>query len=254
MRRCIWTAAVLLCAVVGRTYAQSPNDVIINEVVQGSSLKDACELLITAPGGIDLRGWMLTDLSSPTSPTGSSEGILVFPDRPFLQNIAAFTRIVVVCNAGGATLPLSAEDTVASDDSTLVLMDSTLLGGTGSLHRVGTVSLSSDDNLVLVTGPSLTAGTVVDIMSWGTGNISGWTSTWMNPFTFSPGNAAVFTNPSSGNLNNDDGSDGWSTTPESNHTLGRANPGQFLEGKPLRVTGLTHSPVSPLPFSRSRFP
>ncbi len=222
-------------------WAQSPNDVIINEVLLGSSSgqKDAVELLVTKSGGVDMRGWTLSDGSSPTG-----EGRLKLPNDAFLQNVPQYTRVVLVSNKG-ATFPYPAEDTDASTDSLLVLFaDSATVDF--SLTQTGSFDFTGTDNAVLISGPDSASGTVIDIVSWG-GDISGWPSgQWSNNLSLGANKVAYFTNQTSGGLVNDNGSDGWlQSALEADHTLGRVNPGQFLEGKPIRLGAVTYFPLTP---------
>ncbi len=240
-----WMSGYILSAPFA--FPQSANDVIINEILHGSTYKDAVELMVVKPGGADLRGWIITDLFSPTGTASSSEGTLTFPNNPFLASVPQFTRVVMIADAGGSTLPIATEDTSAAGDSTIVLLPTTL---GGSLIHDGSnrFNLASNDNVVLVSGPNLSAGTVIDAVSYG-GNISGWTTVvWVNNLVLSSGNFAYFTNDSIGGFINDNGETGkgWTSgVPEANHTLGRINPGQLTGGKSIRIRNIARNPVSP---------
>ncbi len=203
-------------------------DIIINEILQGSVYKDAVELLVLKPGGSDLRGWILTDLYSPSATPTSAEGTLTMPSNPFLQNVPRYARIVLIADAGGSSLPYAAEDTIAAGDSMLVLLPTTL-GGSLSHNGSSRFSLAANDNVVLLTGPGLTSGTLMDKVSYG-GDMSGWTSGfWSNNFTLSSGNIAYFSNDQSLQYNNNNGAIGWSTgISESDHSLGEINPNQII--------------------------
>ncbi len=229
-------------------------DVIINEILHGSAYKDAVELLALKPGGIDLRGWILTDLYSPSATPASAEGTLTLPNNPFLQNVPRYTRIVLIADAGGTTLPFSIEDTVAVNDSMIVLLPTTL-GGSLMHNGSSRFSLAVNDNIVLLTGPDLVSGTLIDKVSYG-GDMSGWTSgTWSNNLNLPSGNIAYFTNDQLQHYNNDNGAIGWtSPVSELNHSLGRLNLGQNLgihSGNEINSNRFELYPNYPNPFNPS---
>ncbi len=246
-RFCMATVFCMGWVIQSPVFSQSENDVIINEILHGATYKDAVELLVIKPGGVDMRGWILTDLFSPTATLSTSEGTLTLPQNPFLSNVSQFTRVVLIADAGGATLPIAVEDTIASGDSTLVLLPVTL-GGLLLHNGTNRFNLASNDNVVLLTGPNLTTGSVIDIMSYG-GDISGWTgAAWRNNLSLPSGVIAYFTNDSIDGYNNNNGASGkgWNSgIAEANHTLGRINPGQLTGGKPIRIRNIIRNPISP---------
>jgi hypothetical protein len=231
-------------------FSQSANDVIINEILNGSSYKDAVELLVTKPDGVDMRGWIITDMDSPTKTAGISDGYCTFPNNPFLQNVPQFTKIVLVFfKSTGAGSPVVAQDTVAADDSTLVLFsfgtDSLLL----STPLSSGVSLGDNDNLVLIAG-ELTSNNIIDKVYYGAGVDTSWSGgIWRNNFNnVAIGTIAYFVNDSIGGYINDNGAAGKGWTSgllETNHTLGRVNPGQFIGTKSIRIRNITRNPLSP---------
>lgn len=227
-------------------------DIIINEILHGSAYKDAVELLVLKSGGMDLRGWILTDLYSPAGTPGPSEGTLTLPYNPFLQNVSRYSRVVLIADAGGTTLPFAAEDTVAFGDSMIVLLPTTL-GGSLMHNGLSRFSLAPNDNVVLLTGPDLTSGTLMDKVSYG-GDMSGWTAgSWSNNLSLSSGYVALFTNDQQIHYNNDNGAVGWTTnTPETSHSLGRINNGQLIginEQSHFQVRHFELYPNYPNPFN-----
>jgi len=186
--------------------------------------KEWIELLVLKTDGVDLRNWRITDLGGPTASPSATEGVLTFPNASYLANIPQWTRIVVVLRTPDANPNEFQQDTVATD-GTLVLFTVGIPGGV--LDSTRTMDLSLTDNCVLVDG-SLTAGTVIDIVSWG-GSITGWPAgMWSNDLTVSAGNGAYFTNaPDTCSGNNDNGLSGWlSNVPAANLTPGFINTGQ----------------------------
>lgn len=230
--------------------AQTENDVIINEILNGSLYRDAVELLVLKPGGVDMRGWTITDMSTPSTSPSTTEGYCVFPQNPFLQNVPQFTRIVLVFyKSSTAASPMAQQDTIAMDDSTIVLFafgpDSLL----NSVPAGSGVNLGNNDNVILVAGSNLSSDPVIDAVFYGTSSNSWPGTTWVNNIAdIASSQIAYFTNDSTGGLNNNNGAigKGWfSAVSETQHTLGRINPGQLLGGKPIRISQISRSPVSP---------
>ncbi|MBN1978505.1 MAG: CotH kinase family protein [Anaerolineae bacterium] len=91
--------------------APQPGDVIFvgHSMGEGSHLEDGWfELRVTRPGGVDLRGWRVTDNDTKTA---TDEGSLVFGDAPSLASVPRGTTVrVVVRHAGGEPLPPDALD------------------------------------------------------------------------------------------------------------------------------------------------
>lgn len=247
-RLCVVTVFCISGLLQSPVFSQSGNDVIINEILVGSSFKHAVELMVTKPGGVDMRGWALTDLNNPTVTPTTSEGILLFPQNPFLSSVPQFTRIVLISNKGGTVFPFASQDTVFSDDSTLVLFSFGEDSLITPIPSNGNLTLGSNDNLVLLNDTNFTSATVIDKILWGT-QTDGWTGgIWVNNLTIPSGNIAYFVNDSAGGFNNNNGAagKGWTSgIAESNHTLGRINPGQLTGGKPLRLGTVTRSPMIP---------
>lgn len=220
-----------------RLAAQSAlNDVIMNEFVVNPQVgKEWVELLVTKNGGVDMRNWRITDLSSPGGTPGAAEGILTFPDAPYLASVPQGARVLVVLSTPAVNSNLFVQDTIPADGS-LVLFSGLLAGGV--LAASGTIDAQPNDNGVLVNGP-LNTGTIIDIISWG-GHIIGWPpGLWVNNLNVTAGNGAYFTNDTAGNLNNDDGTIGWfSNVSAANLTPGEMNTNQ-LPPNTRRWAGVT---------------
>ncbi len=98
--------------------ASCPNDVVFagygadteRSISQEGPIRgDWFELRVMRHGGIDLRGWRVTDNDTKTS---TDEGSLVFTDNPALVHVPQGTRILVLLNPA---LPLSPDDLDARD-------------------------------------------------------------------------------------------------------------------------------------------
>ncbi len=90
---------------VGHVTGPRPDDVIINEVwINDDGTRHATlgylplegdwiELLVTAAGGVDMRGWRLTDNDTKTATT---EGSITFPDDDVWASVPCGTVILVI--------------------------------------------------------------------------------------------------------------------------------------------------------------
>jgi hypothetical protein len=105
--------------------AWRPGDVQIAAVNLNSG---TIELLVTRRGGLDLRGWQLTDNDSKTS---TDEGTFTFPDDPALADLPSGIRLTLTVNGN----PLSVNRSPTTDDGLLKT----------DLH------LGPNDNLALLT-------------------------------------------------------------------------------------------------------
>jgi hypothetical protein len=117
------------------------------------------ELLVTRPGGIDLRGWRITDNDTKTA---TDEGSLIFGDNPALAHVPQGTRLRVILDPWRPLVPQEPrppslltdeargrppQDDLAAWDRQMVLY-----AGNGNLD-VDTdpgFSVGSDDTLVLL--------------------------------------------------------------------------------------------------------
>jgi len=133
--------------------APRPGDVIVTtyRTDEDSHLDgDRFELLVTRPGGVDLRGWRVTDNDTKTA---TDEGSLIFADHPAFARVPRGTMIRVVVThtvaRSGASLP---EDDLGTWDRQMVLH-----AGNGHLDTEidPGFNLGPDDNLVLLApGPT----------------------------------------------------------------------------------------------------
>jgi hypothetical protein len=128
------------------------------------------ELRVTRPGGVDLRGWRVTDNDTKTA---TDEGSLIFADSPALAHIPRGTTVRVIVTQAGTDPP---EDDLSTWDRQVVLHT-----GNPNLNTQTDpgVNLGPNDNLVLLApGPTdafgddrgiafVAAGTAVTPASFG---------------------------------------------------------------------------------------
>ena len=117
--------------------AWQPGDVQITAIDHETGL---VELLVARRGGLDIRGWLLTDNDAKSS---NDEGIFTFPNDPALAGLSAGTR-----------LTLSTRNTPPSLNA---------LSTTGPHLQATNLHLAPNDNLALLTPD----GRGIDFVSWG---------------------------------------------------------------------------------------
>jgi hypothetical protein len=125
-------------------FAQYPTDT--NSSIQD----DWFELLVTRPGGVDLRGWRVTDNDTKTA---TDEGSLIFTDAPALARVPQGTTILIVMTSH---LAQGTEEHV-QDDLNIWDRRMVLYVGNGHLNTLVDpgFNLGPHDNLVLLApGPT----------------------------------------------------------------------------------------------------
>jgi hypothetical protein len=102
---------------------------------------DRVELLVRRPGGVDLRGWRVTDNDTKTA---TDEGSLVFTDNPAFAHVPPGTVIRIVVSRAGEE---RAEDDLGTWDREMVLY-----AGNGNLDADldPGFNLGPNDNLMLL--------------------------------------------------------------------------------------------------------
>ena len=123
---------------------------------------DWFELLVTRGGGIDLRGWRITD-NDTTSAT--DEGSLIFGDNPTLADVRAGTSLRIIATETPANAQRWSEDDVDLWDRQVVLY-----AGSDNLDSSldPWFNLGSHDNLVvLAPGPTSAFDDDKGIAFWG---------------------------------------------------------------------------------------
>jgi hypothetical protein len=132
--------------------APQPGDVIFAgyEVDdEGQIGGDWFELLVTRHGGVDLRGWRVTDNDTKTA---IDEGSLIFTDHPALARVPGGTSILVIATGTAANDTHFPQDDLNAWDQRMVLYV-----GNGNLDTSADpwFNLGPNDNLVLLApGPT----------------------------------------------------------------------------------------------------
>ncbi len=213
------------------------NDVIINEFVVNptspGSMKEYVELLVVKSGGVDLRGYRLSDVGTKGGAGGATEGHLDFPNQSYLSNLPRGTRIICVLETPTVNTNSFVQDTDPSD-SLLILFSSNLAGGV--LAATNVMDLSTNENIELLSDG--TAGAVtINFVGCGSNSSSGNFSdaTWVGNLPVSTSNdVQYFRNSSCGGLNNDSGAVGWiANAALADTTPGRKNVGQTFPWQAL---------------------
>ncbi|MDI6779656.1 MAG: hypothetical protein QME25_05625, partial [Bacteroidota bacterium] len=222
---------IFILVIPGLAFSQIvPGDIIINEFAVNSSGKEFVELLVVKPGGVDMRGLRLSDVSTKAGAGSTTEGHLDFPDVTYLSNVPQGTRVVCVLVTPRDSVNAYTQDLDPSDLK-LVLFTKALPGGV--LDSVNVLDLSTNENIVLLNGPLSTSATL-DYVATGTNtSIGNFSDTeWFNNLTGGVSNKVYyFQNSSGGGFNNDDGNIGWvAADPMMNATPGAINIGQTGPG------------------------
>jgi len=149
---------------LGRGAVQAGDVVIVNVHIDdtGEIEGDWFELLVTRPGGIDLRGWRLTDNDTRSA---TDEGSLIFSDSPALAKVRAGTTLRIIATETPASAVRWPEDDVDSWGRQMVLY-----AGNDSLDSTldPWFNLGPRDNLVvLAPGPTAAFDDDQGITFWG---------------------------------------------------------------------------------------
>ena len=251
MKRIFYTLVFLGLTLGG--FAQSEDDVVVNEfVVNPTTGKEYVELLVVG-NNVDLQGWSISDVSSRTNSTTTTEGDFRLPtSATYLASVPKGTYIVLEFTTPVAGVSSLVEDTSLSDLSPRTLIIKTTTAG---VTLGGTIDISTSDNFQIYAG-TRAAGTLIDQVLCGTNAsllISG--ATWGDNSTTtatdnvnggSPitSNSCVRFNPSGVGLigfqNNDSGSE-FAVDLANYGTPGTTNTGvnDFAGALPVKYTSFT---------------
>lgn len=233
MKKYLQLLLLSLLIIPGLAFAQVvPGDVIINEFSVNASGKEFVELLVVKPGGVDMRGLRLSDVSTKAGAGFTTEGHLDFPDVSYLQSVPQGTRVVCVLFTPADSVNAYTQDLDPSDKK-LVLFTKALPGGV--LDTVMVMDLSTNENIVLLDGKLSTSATI-DYVATGTNtSIGGFTdAVWSNNLLGGVSNKVYyFQNSSGGGFINNDGTIGWVAADTMiNATPGAINLGQTAPTPP----------------------
>lgn len=141
--------------------AHRPGDVVITaydmneeDSIYGGWSGDWFELHVTRSGGVDLRGWRLTDNDTKTA---TDEGSLIFTDDPAFARVPHGTRILVIVDSPPVVPPRLGEEDPQGDDLNTWDRRMVLHVGNGTLDTQvdSGFNLGPNDNLVLLApGPT----------------------------------------------------------------------------------------------------
>ncbi|HEV2884645.1 MAG TPA: Calx-beta domain-containing protein [Pyrinomonadaceae bacterium] len=140
--------------------AFAEDDVVINEfVVNPTAGKEYVELLVTKPGGVDMRGWTMSDVNTRAGSTSGTEGDITLPSAAYLSNVPQGTFVVIIGAAPAANSNSLTEDTDTTDGNRRLVLIS---GSTTGLVTAGTFDVSGDENIQLYAPGGRAAGRLVD--------------------------------------------------------------------------------------------
>ncbi|HEY9403733.1 MAG TPA: hypothetical protein VIQ24_13800 [Pyrinomonadaceae bacterium] len=153
------------------------DDVVINEfVVNPAAGKEYIELLVTKPGGVNMQGWTISDVSSRTAAAGAggSEGDFILPaSAPYLANVPQGTFVVLVLTTPAANTNTLTEDTSTTDGNRRLVLFTTTAGVTVA----PTIDNAASDNIQVYAGTRAT-GTLIDQTLAGTNTSLVAGATW----------------------------------------------------------------------------
>lgn len=167
--------ALLVAVTLSLASAQEPAAVIINELANSGTKKalytggEYIELLVVKPGGVNMGGWYLTDIGSPTGTAKETEGAIQFlaGEGSVFSNVIPQGTYILICLGKKEEMYGSVrvtEDVSLTDGNNRLVVfayDSPAHIAT----KEGTIVLTGKDNLALVSDWKKEAA--VNILSWG---------------------------------------------------------------------------------------
>jgi hypothetical protein len=141
-------------------FAQAEDDVVVNEfVVNPTTGKEYIELLVVKPGGVNMQGWTISDVSTRAGATGTTEGDVTLPAAAYLANVPQGTFVVIVLTTPATpnTNTLT-EDTSTTDGNRKLVL---IIGTTTGLTVGGVIDNAASDNIQVYAGTRAT-GTLID--------------------------------------------------------------------------------------------
>jgi hypothetical protein len=231
---CLLVALFLACMTA---WAQSEGDVIINEIGNSGTKKDAytggdfVELLVLKPEGVKLAGWFLTDLSTLTGTAKETEGRVRFSDAEgsiFRQIFPQGTYILVWLSSKDSVAEVAKQqEDIALNDGNKQIVVFAYNSPKHMDGQEGYINLTGKDNLVLL--KSWSRDGAVDAVVWGgTSKWTGCQATELPAEALANGSVAWFVPRAKTMRDFKDNTDAtcWKSSPNANDaTPGRTNKG-----------------------------
>lgn len=186
---------------------------ILNKPIQGTWV----ELLITREGGVDLRGWRITNNKSKTQrdPGNLSEGSIIFSQIPQFGKIPKGTNILIITESKPLNDYYFPIDDLDPSDSTMILY---IRNGNITADFDPFFRLREQNDRIVLLHPGMSDSFAddigVDFISEGdsvtpaTFGVSSNGVSFMNPFVgIGDDDGAIFVNSAVGNFYNDNGVD-----------------------------------------------
>ena len=171
MRKLCFFFAMMLCVFLASNavFAQAEDDVVVSEfAVNPTTGKEYIELLVTKPGGINMQGWTVSDVSTRAGATGATEGDITLPVASYLASVPMGTYVVIVLTTPAANANTIPEDTSLADGNGKLVL---VAGSTTGVVSGGTLDNATADNVQLYAG-TRAAGTLIDQVLVGTNTTS----------------------------------------------------------------------------------
>jgi uncharacterized protein (TIGR03437 family) len=135
------------------------DEVVINEfAVNPASGREYVELLVTKAGGVDMRGWTLSDVAARGGSTAGAEGDITLPSADYLSSVPQGTFVLIILAPPAANSNTMAEDLSTTDGNRKLVL---IVGTTSGLNTAGTLDLATNENIVLYAG-TRPAGAMID--------------------------------------------------------------------------------------------
>ncbi len=167
MKKLGFVLASMFCVFLtcGAAFAQAEDDVVVNEfAVNPTTGKEYIELLVTKPGGINMQGWTVSDVSTRAGATGATEGDITLPAASYLSNVPMGTYVVIVLTTPVANTNTIPEDTSLADGNGKLVL---VAGSTTGVVSGGVLDNATSDNVHLYAG-TRAVGTLIDQVLAGT--------------------------------------------------------------------------------------
>lgn len=134
-------------------------------MVNPTTGKEYVEILVVAPGGADMRGYVLSDVNGRAAATSGTEGDITLPSDSYLSQVPQGTFVVIVVSTPAANSNTLTEDTSVTDGNRKLVL---VVGTTTNLTTAGTFDIATAENLQLYGPGGRSTGRVIDQVIAGT--------------------------------------------------------------------------------------